>query len=329
MEYLIVGLVGLNILLVLFVLISRERTKGEMGNQVLSTLVDYQDKQRHYQSQEFAILRENLEKSLGDGLEKSRQTLGQVMERLVKVDLAQKQISSLSENVVSLQNVLTDKKTRGIFGEIQLKQILTQIFGEGLGKTYDLQKTLSNSKISDAILYLPEPLGVLAVDAKFPLENYRKMVDGEMSEDYRNTAKKEFNRNLKKHIDDIGDKYIIKGETSDQAILFLPAEAIFAEVHAYHLDIVEYAAKKRVWLCSPTTLMAILTTVQALLTNIERNKHIDKIHLEVNKLGEEFQRFDERWDDFDRHLSTVFKDVEKIGTTRRKLSEKFSKIINL
>ena len=142
-------------------------------------------------------------------------------------------------------------------------------------------------------------------------------------------ATKEFAKNIKKHIDDISSKYIISNETADQAVLFLPAEAIFSEVHAYHPELVHYAAKKRVWIASPTTLLAMLSTVQSVLITIERNKHMDEIHQEINKLGDDFTRYEERWDDLSRHLSTVQKDVDKLHISSQKLSERFKKIVRL
>lgn len=328
MEYLVIGLIIVNLALLLF-LVFKNNGGENLEGQILKTLVDYNDRQKHYQSQEFQNLRETMEKRLGDGLDKSRQTLTQVMERLIKVDSAQKQISELSQNVVTLQNVLTDKKTRGIFGEVQLNQILENLFGELQGKTYDIQYTLSNGKMADAVLHLPEPMGMMAVDAKFPLENYLRMVDGELDDTSRKEATKEFSKNVKKHIDDISSKYIIPNETSDQAILFLPAEAIFSEVHAYHHELINYAAKKRVWIASPTTLLAMLSTVQSVLITIERNKHMDEIHAEINKLGEDFTRYEERWDDLSRHLSTVQKDVDKLHISSQKISDRFKRIVRL
>ncbi len=326
MEMALIGLGLLNCVLVLILIINKRQG---MENVLLKNLSEFQDRQKFYQSQEFQSLRDSLDRKIGDGLERSRKTLSEVMERLVLVDSAQKQMASLSENVVHLQNVLTDKKTRGIFGEIQLEQILVSVFGEAKGKVYDLQHTLSNGKMADAVLHLPSPLGLLAVDAKFPLENYQKMVDEELAESERNTAQKEFGKNLKKHIDDISSKYIIPNETSEQAVLFLPAEAIFSQVHAYHQDIVDYAAKKRVWLSSPTTFLAILTTVQSVLRNVERSQHMEEIRNEINKLEQDFGRFDERWEDLSKHLGTVAKDVEKIHISQRKLSERFKKIVHL
>lgn len=328
MEIAIIALVCVN--LVLLIIFMTRKGNGEgLETQIVKTLSEYQDRQKQFQSQEFQQLRESMERRLGDGLEKSRETLTKVLERLVRVDSAQKQISDLGQNVVDLQRVLTDKKSRGIFGEVQLNQILANLFGEQRGELYDLQVTLSNGKMVDAFLKLPEPLGHLAVDAKFPLENYQRMVDEGLDENSRKEAKKEFSKNMKKHIDDISGKYIIPQETSDQAVLFLPAEAIFAEVHAYHPEVIEYAAKKKVWLTSPTTLMAVLSTVQGLLLTLERHKHMDEIHLEINKLGEEFSRNSERWDDLVRHIGTIQKDVDKLQITNRKLSDRFKSIARL
>lgn len=329
MEIVLILLGILNLALLIFLLLGKQKQGQGVENVLLKTLGEHQDRQKFYQSQEFEALRNSLDRRIGEGLEKSRKTLGEVMERLVLVDSAQKQMAGLSENVVHLQNVLTDKKTRGIFGEVQLAHILKNVFGDTQGKVYELQSMLSNKRIADAVLRLPEPLGLLAVDAKFPLENYQRMVDGELSENDRLAAQKEFSKNLKKHIDDISSKYIIPNETSDQAILFLPAEAIFSQVHAYHLDLVEYASKKRVWLTSPTTFLAILTTVQAVLRNVERSEHMEEIRQELNKLEEDFGRFDERWLDLSKHMGTVMKDIDKLNISQKKLNERFRKIAHL
>jgi DNA recombination protein RmuC len=259
----------------------------------------------------------------------SQQTFSKVMERLVRIDEAQKKIEALGGDVASLQNILTDKKTRGLFGEVQLSHILTSVFGEKQGELYSLQQSLSNQKIVDAVLYLPEPLGTLAVDSKFPLENYRRMVDETLDQHGRDLATKEFVKNVKKHIDDIKSKYIIAGVTSDQAMMFIPAEAIFAQIHAYHSELVEYSIKHQVWMTSPTTLMATLTTIQMVLKNIERSKHMDAVHQEINKLGLEFERYEKRWDDLSKHVKTVTKDVDDVQVTSNKIAKRFQSIMNL
>lgn len=269
-----------------------------------------------------------VEERLSKGFEETTKTFGNVLERLGKIDEAQKKIEALSSNVVSLQDILTDKKSRGIFGEIQLYQILSSVFGEKNDKLYQKQYKLSNGNIVDSIIFTPEPLGNIAVDSKFPLENYRKMYNNDLSQIERENARKDFVTDLKKHIDAISSKYIIKNETSEQAILFLPAEAIFAEINAYHTDIIEYAYKKNVRIASPTTLISVLTVIQVMMTNLERDKYANIIQQELEKLNVEFARYRTRWDNLQKDIEKVSKDVKEINTTSNKISKRFTEISN-
>ncbi|MFC1478480.1 DNA recombination protein RmuC [Candidatus Margulisiibacteriota bacterium] len=270
-----------------------------------------------------------VEEKLNKGFEKTNETFTRITERLVKIDEAQKKIEALSRDVGSLQNVLTDKKTRGIFGEVQLNQILIAVFGEHNEKLYSLQKQLGDKGvIVDAVLYLPDPLGTLPVDSKFPMENYERMVDTSLDEHHRDRAKKEFKTNIKKHINDIADKYIIPGETS-QAIMFLPAEAVFSEIHAYHEDLVELARSRNVWMASPSTFMALLTTIQSVLRNIETQKQARVIQEELIKLSSEFGRYRTRWGKLSQHIDQVSKDVKDINVTTEKITTRFSQIENV
>ena len=269
-----------------------------------------------------------VEERLSKGFEETTKTFGNVLERLSKIDEAQKKIEALSSNVVSLQDILTDKKSRGIFGEIQLYQILSSVFGEKNDKLYQKQYKLSNGTIVDSIIFTPEPLGNIAVDSKFPLENYRKMYNNDLSQIERENARKDFVTDLKKHIDAISSKYIIKNETSEQAILFLPAEAIFAEINAYHTDIIEYAYKKNVRIASPTTLISVLTVIQVMMTNLERDKYANIIQQELEKLNVEFTRYRTRWDNLQKDIEKVSKDVKEINTTSNKISKRFTEISN-
>ena len=264
--------------------------------------------------------------SLDDGFKRTSQTFTEVMSRISRIDQAQKKIEQLSSDVVSLQDILTDKKSRGVFGEIQLEHMLASVFGEKNDSIYRLQHILSNKKIVDAFLLLPGPLGNICVDAKFPLENYQRMYNKGLSEGQRAKACKEFKRNVKKHIDDIADKYMIHGETADQAIMFLPAEAIFAELHAYHNDLIVFAQKRSVWITSPTTFFASLTTIQVILKDVERSQYAHVIQEHLEKLAIDFGRYRERWDHLASHIETVSKDVKNIHTTSGKISSKFERI---
>ncbi|MBR1414128.1 MAG: DNA recombination protein RmuC [Bacilli bacterium] len=263
---------------------------------------------------------------LDQNYEKTNRTFNSVLERLSKIDEAQKKIDGLSTDIVSLQSVLTDKKTRGIFGEVNLNYILNNVFGDKSNGIYDLQHKLSNGYIADAILYAPDPLGTIVIDSKFPLENYQRMIDRTLSKEARELAEKNFKLDVKKHIDAISNKYIVPGETANEAIMFLPAEAIFAEINAYHSDILAYAYNKKVWITGPTTLMSTLSIISMILKNMERDKYAQVIHDELNKLSQEFARYKERWDRLSRNIDTVNKSVKELHTTSEKITKRFDSI---
>jgi len=263
---------------------------------------------------------------LDQNLEKTNKTFMNVLERLSKIDEAQKKIDGLSSDIISLQSILTDKKSRGIFGEVNLAFILENAFGSQNNGIYNLQHKMSNGYIADAILYAPSPLGTIAIDSKFPLENYERMTNKNLTKEQRLTYEKQFKIDFKKHIDAISSKYIIPGETANEAILFLPAEAIFAEVNAYHTDILNYAYSKKVWITSPTTLMSTLTVIEMILKNMERDKYAKIIHDELNKLSLEFARYKERWEKLARNINTVSKSVEELNTTSEKITKRFDSI---
>ncbi len=276
--------------------------------------------------QRLRLINERVNERLDENFEKTNKTFASVLERLAKIDEAQKKIDNLSNDIVSLQSVLTDKKSRGVFGEVNLAHIMSSVFGEKNDKIYKLQYTFENGAVADCVLFAPEPLGVIAIDSKFPLENYQTMVDRENSEVVRMKAEKQFKQDMKNHIDTIAAKYIIPGVTTDQAILFLPAEAIFAEINAYHQDIIDYSYKKKVWITSPTTLISTLTTIQIIIKNIERDKYASIIHQELKNLDIEFKRYKERWDRLSRSIDSVSRDVKDIHITTDKISKRFDAI---
>ena len=299
---------------------------GEFKSDVSKNLNDDFNALTERMDTRLRLINDHVNERLDQNFEKTNQTFTSVLERLSKIDEAQKQIDHLSSDIVSLQSVLTDKKTRGIFGEVNLKHILTNVFGENNHKVYELQYSLENGTIVDCALFAPEPLGLIGIDSKFPLENYRTMVDKNESSEMREQAEKMFKSDMKKHIDAIASKYIIPGVTSDQAILFLPAEAIFAEINAYHTDIIEYAYKKRVWITSPTTLISTLTTIQIIMKNMERDEYASVIHHELKLLDDEFKRYKDRWDKLSRSIETVGRDVKEINTTTEKITKRFESI---
>lgn len=264
-----------------------------------------------------------VERRLSEGFEKTNQTFTDIVKRLALIDDAQKKITELSTNVVSLQEVLADRRSRGAFGEVQLTALIRNVLPE---QHFSLQHTLSNGRIADCMLFLPKPSGDIAIDAKFPLESYKKMTDPQYGTEERKQAQRQFKLDIKKHINDIADKYIIANETADGAIMFLPAEAIFAELHAYHADIVEEAYRRRVWLTSPTTLMAVLTTARSVLKDDATRRQVHLIQEHLVKLAVDFDRFRGRFDNLAKHIDQAATDVKQIHTSAHKISSRFSQI---
>lgn len=295
-------------------------------NKIKTDLYNFKNEIQKEIGENLDKINRKVELRLNEGFAKTTETFNSILERISKIDEAQKKIESLSTNIISLQDVLTDKKSRGTFGEVQLKQILASTFGENNPKVYELQKKLSNGRISDAILHTPKPLGSICIDSKFPLEHYQKMMDKNLSNEEITLYEKKFKQDVKKHIDDIKNKYILPNETSDSAIMFIPAEAIFAEINAYHQDIINYSQKCHVWIASPTTLMFLLTTVQVILQNIERDKYSAIIHEELNKLGTEFKRYKDRWDKLSRSIVQVSRSVKDLHITSNKIENHFNSI---
>lgn len=260
---------------------------------------------------------------LDQGFKNTNETFVRVMERLATIDEAQKKIDSLTTNVVSLQELLGDKRSRGAFGEVQLEALVRNVLPP---QAYAMQYTLPNGTRADCVLKLPPPTGLVAVDSKFPLENYNRMLSPELSELERVQAQRLFKADVKRHIDDIGSKYIIPDHTSDGAVMFLPAEAVFAEIHAYHPDLVEHALRQRVWIVSPTTLMAVLNTARAVIKDVETRKQVHIIKDELSKLGKEFARFDERMRKLAEHIRQAHEDAERVQVTSQRISQRFAQI---
>lgn len=264
-----------------------------------------------------------VEKRLGEGFEKTTTIFTDVIKRLALIDEAQKKITELSGNVMNLQEVLSDKRSRGAFGEVQLSALIRNLMPE---TSFSMQHTLSNGKRADCILFLPQPTGHIAIDAKFPLESYRLLTDTQLSEAERKAAGQQFKLDIRKHIEDIASKYIISGETADGAVMFIPAEAVFAEIHAHYPELVQVANQAKVWLVSPTTMMAILTTALAVLKDIATRKQVHIIQQHLNLLGKDFSRFQERMNDLSRHIHQAQADVEQVHKSSLKISSRFNKI---
>ena len=313
---------------------AHERLRAELLEQVLTRLAEQARADRELLQGGLSgvsrTLDERLESIAGhvnqrldEGFRKTNETFASVMARLATIDEAQKKIDGLTTSVVSLQDLLGDKRARGAFGEVQLEGLVRNLLPPD---SYSFQHTLPNGTRVDCALRLPEPTGMVCVDAKFPLENYRRMLDPDSPELDRKLAQTAFRTDVKRHIEAIATKYIEQGVTSDGAVMFVPAEAVFAEIHAWHPELIAYALERRVWVVSPTTLMAVLNTARAVLKDVETRKHIHIIKDALGKLAKDFHRFDERMNALARHIDQANRDVQDVQVSSRKITAHFEKI---
>ena len=264
---------------------------------------------------------ETLEKSN----EKSQTSLSELRERLATIDGAQKNIMELSKQVVSLQDVLANKQARGAFGEVQLNDLVSSLLPPSV---YQFQATLEKGTRADCLLNLPNPPGSIVIDAKFPLESYHALQaakDPRAKED----AARSFRLAFLKHIKDISEKYIVPGETADSALMFLPSEAVYAELHSNFLDVVDKSYAAKVWVVSPTTLMATLTTIRAVLKDVEMREQAGRIQIEVGKMVDDITRLDQRVRKLGQHFAQVGDDVQQIQITTGKVLRRTEKIGDL
>lgn len=291
------------------------RSSEEMGKRVDVLTRNTDDRLKDISGQ--------VEKRLTEGFEKTTATFADVVKRLALIDEAQKKITELSQDVVSLQEILSDKRSRGAFGEVQLNSLIRNILPES---HFALQYKMSNEKVVDCMLFLPQPTGNVAIDAKFPLEAFQRMMDLDLSETERKSAERQFKADIRKHIQDIAEKYIIRGETAEGAVMFIPAEAVFAEIQAHHMDLVQESHQRRVWMVSPTTFMAILNTARAVIKDEATREQVHIIQAHLGELAKDFTRFQARMDKLSTHISQAKDDVDKVHVSATKISKRFEKI---
>lgn len=268
-------------------------------------------------------LTQQVNNKLTEGFEKTSSTFTDVVRRLTIIDEAQKKITELSTHVVNLQDVLVDKRARGAFGEVQLSTLIANMIPS---THYKMQYTLSNQKRADCILFLPEPTGHIVIDAKFPLETYQKLTNADISSTDKKSLQQQFRQDIQKHIKDIAEKYIIVNETTDGAVMFIPAEAIFAEIHANYPDLIALSQRMKVWLVSPSTLMAVLTTARAVLKDDATRKQVHIIQKHLHALADDFQRFEKRMDKLSKHIDLAHQDVSEVNTSAKKITQRFQRI---
>ncbi|MGC6531301.1 MAG: DNA recombination protein RmuC [Candidatus Puniceispirillaceae bacterium] len=279
------------------------------------------------------LLSKRLEQSLGHLSERMTQNLAQqtqsthdnlksLAERLAVIDNANQQITTLTSQVTSLQNILSNKTERGAFGEVQLENLVRTVLPPN---AYDFQHQLSNGKRADCVLKLPNPPGDIVIDAKFPLEAWHALQDA-TNDAEKTVARKALGVAVKGHVKDIADKYILAGETAESACLFLPSEAVYAELHAHMPAIIEDSYRARVWIVSPTTMMATLNTVRAILRDARMREQTALIQAEIIKLIEDVARLDKRVESLGKHFGQAQKDIDDIRTSTGKITRRGEKI---
>ena len=274
--------------------------------------------------QRLAMVQQQMNENLHGTARRTAQSLGDLQQRLATIDKAQENITKLSGDVLSLQDILSNKQTRGAFGEIQLNDIVLNALPSD---SYTLQATLSNGRRADCLIHLPNPPGPIVIDSKFPLEGYEALrnasTDWEVSE-----ARKALRTSVKKHIKDISEKYILERETADGALMFLPSEAVYAELHANFSDVVQEGFRARVWIVSPTTCMATLNTMRAILKDARMREQTGAIRRELGLLYQDVDRLGTRVENLDRHFGQAAKDLSEIKISADKAGRRARRLDN-
>ncbi|WP_339695635.1 DNA recombination protein RmuC [Celeribacter baekdonensis] len=265
-----------------------------------------------------------MSENLQGSARRTAHSLGELQQRLETIDKAQANIEKLSGNVLSLQDILSNKQTRGAFGEIQLNDIVSKALPKD---SYTLQATLSNGRRADCLIHLPNPPGPIVVDSKFPLEAYEALRRADTQWEL-NEAAKMMRTSVKKHISDISEKYILEGETADGALMFLPSEAVYAELHANFPELVREGFDKKVWIVSPTTCMATLHTMRAILKDARMREQAGAIRKELSLLSGDVERLGQRVGNLDRHFGQASKDLEEIKISAEKAGKRANRLDN-
>lgn len=274
--------------------------------------------------QRLTQVNETMSQNLSSSARNTAQSLGELQQRLKTIDKAQENITKLSGDVLTLQDILSNKQTRGAFGEIQLNDIV----GKALPKdSFTLQATLSNGKRADCLIHLPNPPGPIVVDSKFPLEPYEALRNA--TTDYElNEAARQLRTSVKAHIKAISEKYILEGETADGALMFLPSEAVYAELHANFPELVRQGFEARVWIVSPTTCMATLNTMRAILKDARMREQAGAIRRELSMLYNDVDRLGTRVGNLDRHFQQASKDIADIKISADKAGKRARRLDN-
>ena len=301
----------------------QERLSGGLHH-VSEAQAQSQIKMLQMMEQRLADVQQHMNENLHGSARRTAKSLGELQERLTAIDKAQDNITKLSGDVLSLQDILSNKQTRGAFGEIQLNDIVYKALPKD---SYSMQATLSNGKRADCLIHLPNPPGPIAIDSKFPLEAYEALRRADSPERIQRAAQL-LRQSLRKHTKDISERYIIDGETADGALMFLPSEAVYAELHANFPELVRDGFAARVWIVSPTTCMATLNTMRAILKDARMREQAGAIRTELGKLFADVERLGTRVENLDRHFNQASKDIADIKISADKAGRRAKRLDN-
>jgi len=314
---------------------------AQLRIKVNQQLADFQEKLSKGFHQEFHSLNESFQKQmhqinekvdmrLEKGFKNANETFMNIAKRVEVIDQAQENIKSLSEEMVSLQNILSNNQSRGAFGEYQLNQLLYSVYGHNQ-KLYQTQYTIkANNKSvrADAVIFMPKPNAMIAIDSKFPYASYAKLFDDDIDKETEKQLIAQFGRDIKKHITDIANKYVMPPITTDYALMFVPSDGILSLLHSRLEQLVEYARDHSVTIVSPTTIIPLLSSFKAFVIDYERSKNMEKINQELIKLGRDFKNFGKEWAKLNRAIQTVKKDSDQFDQRIERMYNKFDSIKN-
>ena len=299
----------------------------ELREKVSKELMQFEFQVSQSLKDQLALMENRMHEGIHRNFSMTSDSFSYMMKQMTSIQKTQENLDGLASSLSSLQMILADKKSRGIFGEVQLYSILESVYGIN-DQLFQKQYKLSNGAIVDAMLFGPSGIGLIGVDSKFPLENYNRMFDDSLSLIEKNQAQKLFKQDVVKHIKDIHMKYVNTDETGDFAYMFVPAEAVFAYIYGQMDDVVQLSYQYRVFIVSPTTLMAYITAMQAIGLGQKRNEKVEWMQKEFGKLAVEFERFSSRFDVLMKDYDKLYKDMHSVSITSDKILHKFERISN-
>ncbi len=309
------------IIIILVIVLNNAKKTNDLNNELSRSIYEI----RSSLNRDFSDLSERLNSNIIQSHKASNEVFSNINEKMTRIFDAQENLNELSKDMLSLQEILTDKKSRGSFGEVELYSLLQSAYGDD-ERFYRKQYKLPNGFIADAVIIAGDSLGIFCIDSKFPLENYRNMSDQRLDEKSRELYRRKFRDDVKKHIDDIGRKYIIPESTADLAFMFIPAEAVFSAIYASFNELVDYSYRKKVYIVSPTTLMAYVTAIKSIYLNARKDEQAREILLLLSELSVEFDRYEKRNEELYKTYENMGILFHDLNTTSKKITKRFDRI---